>query len=143
MRLRLVAAGTRLPRWVDEGVADYARRFGRELQFELVEIPAARQAARMSAAIGKRDFVVALAVDGRSMTTPELAKWLAARLADGRDLVLLIGGADGLDAELTARAHFRWSLSPLTWPHGLARLMVTEQLYRAHSLLKGHPYHRD
>jgi 23S rRNA (pseudouridine1915-N3)-methyltransferase len=142
MRVRLIAAGTRLPDWVDEGVADYARRFGRELKFELIEVPAARQAERMRTAIGARDYVVALAVDGRAMSTLELAQWLAARLADGRDLVLLIGGANGLDAGLTARANFRWSLSPLTWPHGLARIMVTEQLYRAHSLLKGHPYHR-
>jgi 23S rRNA (pseudouridine1915-N3)-methyltransferase len=81
-------------------------------------------------------------VGGRSMSTPELAQWLAARMAGGRDLSLLIGGPDGLDAELSETADFRWSLSPLTWPHGLVRVMVAEQLYRAHSLLQGHPYHR-
>jgi 23S rRNA (pseudouridine1915-N3)-methyltransferase len=142
MRIRLIAAGTRLPSWVDEGVADYARRFSRGLKFELVEVPLAREAERMRAALGARDFVVALEVQGRSMSTPELAEWLAARMAGGRDLALLVGGPDGLAAGLSAQADFRWSLSPLTWPHGLVRILVVEQLYRAHSLLQGHPYHR-
>ncbi len=142
MRIRLIAAGTRLPDWTNAGVAEYAKRFGRTLRFELVEIPLARQAARMKAAIGARDYVVALEVGGRSMTTPELARWLAARMADGRDLALLVGGPDGLDAELSQAADFHWSLSPLTWPHALVRVMVAEQIYRAHSLLQGHPYHR-
>jgi 23S rRNA (pseudouridine1915-N3)-methyltransferase len=142
MRIRLIAAGSRLPGWVDQGVAEYARRFGRGLRFELVEIPLAREAERMRAAIGASDYVVALEVGGRSMTTPELASWLAARMAGGKDVVFLVGGPDGLDSGLSARADFRWSLSPLTWPHGLVRVMVAEQLYRAHSLLQGHPYHR-
>jgi 23S rRNA (pseudouridine1915-N3)-methyltransferase len=141
MRLRLIAAGTRLPGWIDEGVAEYSKRL-RALKFELIEIPATRQAERMRAAIGPRDYIVALDVLGREMTTPELSRWLAARQAGGRDLALLIGGPEGLDPELLARADFRWSLSPLTWPHGLVRVMVTEQLYRALSLLQGHPYHR-
>ena len=143
MRIRLIAAGTRLPRWIDEGVAEYGRRFSRGLKFELVEIPLVREAERMRAAIGEGDYVVALEVTGRAMTTPQLAEWLAARMASGKSLALLVGGPDGLDAGLSARADFRWSLSPLTWPHGLVRVMVAEQLYRAHSLLQGHPYHRD
>jgi 23S rRNA (pseudouridine1915-N3)-methyltransferase len=76
------------------------------------------------------------------MTTGELARWLEARLAGGRDLAFVIGGPEGHAPELLERADFRWSLSPLTWPHGLARVMVAEQLYRAQSILKGHPYHR-
>jgi 23S rRNA (pseudouridine1915-N3)-methyltransferase len=142
MHIRLIAAGNRLPEWIDQGVAEYARRFGRGLKFELVEIPLAREAERMRAAIGASDYVVALEVGGRSMTTPELAAWLAARMAGGRDLAFLVGGPDGLDPGVSGRADFRWSLSPLTWPHGLVRVMVAEQLYRAHSLLQGHPYHR-
>ncbi|MGH6885260.1 MAG: 23S rRNA (pseudouridine(1915)-N(3))-methyltransferase RlmH [Geminicoccales bacterium] len=143
MRIRLIAAGTRLPRWIDEGVAEYGRRFSRGLKFELVEIPLAREAERMRAAIGEGDHVVALEVTGRAMTTPQLAQWLAARMAGGKNLALLVGGPDGLEPGLSARADFRWSLSPLTWPHGLVRVMVAEQLYRAHSLLQGHPYHRE
>jgi 23S rRNA (pseudouridine1915-N3)-methyltransferase len=130
MRIRLIAAGTRLPAWMDAGVEEYARRFGRGLRFEL------------RAALRDTDYVVALEVGGRSLTTPALATWLSARLAGGRDLALLVGGPEGLDRELSAQADFRWSLSPLTWPHGLVRVMVAEQLYRAHSLLRGHPYHR-
>lgn len=142
MRIRLIAAGTRLPDWVDAGVADYARRFGRGLSFELVEIPLAREAERMRKALRTGDYVVALEVKGRAMSTPELAEWLAARMASGRDLALLVGGPEGLDARLSASADMRWSLSPLTWPHALVRILVAEQLYRAHSLLQGHPYHR-
>jgi 23S rRNA (pseudouridine1915-N3)-methyltransferase len=142
MRIRLIAAGTRLPDWIDAGVADYARRFGRGLKFELIEIPLANQAERMRKALRAGDFVVALEVTGRAMTTPELAEWLAARMASGRDLALLVGGPEGLDARLSASADLRWSLSPLTWPHALVRVLVVEQLYRAHSLLQGHPYHR-
>jgi 23S rRNA (pseudouridine1915-N3)-methyltransferase len=142
MHLRLIAAGTRLPDWINEGVAEYGRRFGRGLKFELIELPLTRLADRMKNAIGGRDYVVALEVTGKSMSTPELSQWLAARMAGGRDLALLIGGPEGLDADLSRRADFRWSLSPLTWPHGLVRVMVAEQLYRAHSLLQGHPYHR-
>jgi 23S rRNA (pseudouridine1915-N3)-methyltransferase len=142
MRIRLIAAGNRLPAWMDAGVEQYARRFGRGLKFELIEVPLAREAERMRAAIADGDYVVALEVGGRAMSTPELARWLSSRMAGGRNLALLVGGPDGLDAGLSSRADFRWSLSPLTWPHGLVRVMVAEQLYRAHSLLLGHPYHR-
>jgi 23S rRNA (pseudouridine1915-N3)-methyltransferase len=142
MRIRLIAAGNRLPAWMDAGVEEYARRFGRGLKFELIEVPLAREAERMRAAIADGDYVVALEVGGRAMSTPELARWLSSRMAGGRNLALLVGGPDGLDAGLSSRADFRWSLSPLTWPHGLVRVMVAEQLYRAHSLLLGHPYHR-
>ena len=142
MRIRLIAAGTRLPAWVDAGVADYARRFGRGLRFELVEIALAREAERMRAALRAGEYVVALEVTGRSFTTAAFAEWLSARMAGGRDMALLVGGPDGLDAALSKAADFRWSLSPLTWPHGLVRILVAEQLYRAHSLLQGHPYHR-
>lgn len=155
MRVRLIAAGSRLPSWIDEGVADYSKRLGRGIRFELIEIPVpkrgkpgdapravATEGARMRAAVGAGDHVVALEVTGRSMSTPELVRWLANRLADGRDLAFLIGGPDGLEPGLSAVADTRWSLSPLTWPHGLVRVMLVEQLYRAHSLLQGHPYHR-
>jgi 23S rRNA (pseudouridine1915-N3)-methyltransferase len=142
MRIRLIAAGNRLPQWIDQGVAEYGRRIGQGLRFELVEVPLSREAARMREALRPADYVVALEVAGRALTTPELAQWLAARMQAGRDIAMLIGGPDGLDAGLSAKADFRWSLSPLTWPHGLVRVMVAEQLYRAHSLLKGHPYHR-
>jgi 23S rRNA (pseudouridine1915-N3)-methyltransferase len=138
MRVRLIAAGTRLPDWVNAGYAEYARRLV-GFRLELVEIPARRH---MLEIINPRDYVVALELTGRAMTTVELARWLETRLASGRDLAFVIGGPDGLAPELLKRADFRWSLSPLTWPHGLVRVMLAEQLYRAQSILKGHPYHR-
>ena len=89
MRIRLIAAGNRLPAWMDAGVDEYARRFGRGLRFELVEIPLAREAERMRAAIADGDYVVALEVGGRAMSTPELAQWLSARMAGGRKKLFL------------------------------------------------------
>ncbi len=155
MRVLLVAAGTRMPAWVDAGYADYAGRIGPELRLELTEIAVTRrgrnadvararaeEGRRMLAALDPRMFVVALDVGGRELDTAGLADWLQARMRDGRDIALLIGGPDGLDPACVARADFRWSLSALTFPHGLVRVMVAEQLYRAQSLLKGHPYHR-
>ncbi len=136
MKVRLIAAGTRLPGWIDAGVAEYAKRFGRGLKFELVEIPLAREAERMRAAIGRSDYVVALEVAGRPMSSPALAEWLAARMAGGTDVALLVGGPDGLDPALSQEADLRWSLSPLTFPHGIVRVIVAEQLYRAQSLLQ-------
>ena len=96
----------------------------------------------MLAGIAPRMQVTALEPRGQQMSTEQLAKWLAARLADGRDLALLVGGPDGLDPACLARADASWSLSALTFPHGLVRVIVAEQLYRGLSLLKGHPYHR-
>jgi 23S rRNA (pseudouridine1915-N3)-methyltransferase len=153
--VRLVAAGTRLPRWVSDGYDEYAGRLGPELRLELVEIPVthrgrnadvararAEEGRRMMAAVDARMHVTALDVGGRAMSTGQLAQWLAGRMNDGRDLALLVGGPDGLDPACLERADGSWSLSPLTFPHGLVRILVAEQLYRAASLLRGHPYHR-
>lgn len=155
MRVRVVAAGTRLPAWIDAGFTDYARRMPPESPLELTEIAVARRGGQGAAARAVREegarmlervtpgsWVVALEATGRALDTPDLANWWAGRLNDGRDLVFLIGGPDGLAAECLERANERLSLSPLTFPHGLARVVLAEQLYRAASLLKGHPYHR-
>lgn len=96
----------------------------------------------MLAAMDERACVVALQVDGRSLDTRSLAAFLAERLRDGRDVALCIGGPDGLAQAVDARADLRWSLSALTLPHGLVRVIVAEALYRAVSVLQGHPYHR-
>jgi 23S rRNA (pseudouridine1915-N3)-methyltransferase len=155
LKCRLIAAGTRLPDWVNTGFREYQKRLRAPLTLELEEIavatrragetPAraiAREGAGMLAAIGSKDHVVALEVEARAMTTPELAAWLAAKLRDAKPLALLIGGPDGLAAECRARANESWSLSRLTLPHALVRVVVAEQIYRAMSLLAGHPYHR-
>lgn len=155
MKCRLIAAGTRLPAWITAGFEDYQRRLRTPLSLELIEIPVAqrrpgenpqpaivREGAVMLGAIKEGDYVVALDVGGQSMSTEQLRDWLARRLQAGRSLALLIGGPDGLAAACLARADQRWSLSALTMPHGLVRIVVAEQLYRAMSLLAGHPYHR-
>ena len=155
MKLRVLAAGTRLPDWVDAACAEYAKRFTGDMKFELVEIPLAqrgkrtnlaramgREGEQMLGAIHSSDLVVALEVGGKSMSTGQLALWLEARMRDGRNLVFLIGGPDGLASACRERADLKFSLSALTFPHGLARVMLLEQLYRAYSLNKGHPYHR-
>lgn len=154
MRLRVIAAGTRMPAWVKDGTQDYARRLPPEYRFEIVEIAlsdpkrgAARalreEGARMLAAVGARDRVVSLAIDGRRFGTQELAERLAAWQQDRRDLAFLIGGPEGLAPECLERSELRWSLSPLTLPHALVRVVLAEQLYRAWSILARHPYHRE
>ena len=96
----------------------------------------------MLAAIDPADYVVALDVTGKSLSTEQLAKWLAERLGDGRDVLFLVGGPDGLAPECLQRANLRLSLSAFTLPHALVRVVLAEQIYRAQSVLKGHPYHR-
>ena len=154
MLMRLIAAGTRMPDWVDAGFADYAGRLRGDYRLELVEIPlgqrgrgdtakaVATEGSRMLAAAGERCCLVALQVGGRSLTTAQLARWLDERSRDGQPLAFCIGGPDGLAPEVDARARLRWSLSALTLPHALARIVAAEALYRAVSVLKGLPYHR-
>jgi 23S rRNA (pseudouridine1915-N3)-methyltransferase len=155
MKCRLIAAGTRLPDWVNSGFLEYQKRLRTPLVLELHEISVAtrragenpqraigREGADMLAAIGKDDYVVALEIAGKAMSTEQLSAWLAERLRDGRSLSLLIGGPDGLAPQCRERADQSWSLSPLTLPHALVRVVVAEQIYRAMSLMAGHPYHR-
>jgi len=154
MRLLLVAAGTRLPSWVNEGYREYASRLTGEYRLELKEIALgtrsgsdtkqaiAKEAERMSAAIPANAYVVALQVHGRALTSEQLAQFLETRAREGRDVAFCIGGPDGLAPQIDARADLRWSLSALTLPHALARVVVAEALYRAVTIIKRHPYHR-
>lgn len=155
MRLRVIAVGTRMSAWVDAAFGDYSRRMRGADAIELLEIPVARrqsgrdaasavqrEAERILAALQPREYVVALDERGRSFTTLQLSAWLAERRAHGEPLSFIIGGPDGLDAAVSARAQLRWSLSALTFPHALVRVLLVEQLYRASTVLAGHPYHR-
>ena len=156
MRIRIIAVGERMPRWVDEVVADSTRRLAGTLKITLVEVPASQRSSRgepaqamhiegqrILALIKPQEFLVALDERGVQSTTRELATWLSGRMNDGRDLVLVIGGPDGLASEVLARSDQKLSLSKLTLPHPLVRVVLAEQLYRAHTVLSGHPYHRD
>jgi len=148
MKCRLIAAGTRLPDWVNSGFLDYQKRLRMPLVLDLHEISVAtrsagenpqravqREGADMLAAIGRDDYVVALDIAGKSMSTEQVSVWLTERLRDARPLALLIGGPDGLAPACRERADFTWSLSLLTLPHALVRVVVAEQIYRAMSLL--------
>ena len=155
MRLRIVALGHRMPAWVSEAVADYTKRLPREHAFELTELkPAPRdrgrsvpqlladEASRLGACCdGAR--IVALDERGEAWTTRVLARHLERWPRETTAVAFVIGSADGLDASFKRRAHHVVSLSALTMPHGLVRVVLAEQLYRAASLNAGHPYHRE
>lgn len=155
MKVHLIAVGERMPGWVEAGFAEYAKRLPPECALRLVEIAPgkrtknsdiprlrAQEGERILAAIPKGALVVALEVKGRPWSTEALSAHLGEWLQGGRDVALLVGGPDGLDDACRARAELQWSLSPLTLPHPLVRVVLAEQVYRAWTLLKGHPYHR-
>ncbi|MEW6647714.1 MAG: 23S rRNA (pseudouridine(1915)-N(3))-methyltransferase RlmH [Pseudomonadota bacterium] len=155
MRLHLIAVGNRMPGWVEAGYAEYAKRLPADCALLLHEIaPGKRtkgadlerarreEGEKMLAALPKGAYVVALEVGGRDWSTEDLAQRLADWRQQGRDVALLVGGPEGLADACRARAEAQWSLSRLTLPHPLVRIVLAEQVYRAWSLLQGHPYHR-
>ncbi|MCY4220878.1 MAG: 23S rRNA (pseudouridine(1915)-N(3))-methyltransferase RlmH [Thiotrichales bacterium] len=156
MRIHLIAVGHRRVGWEQDGYREYARRMPPALALTLHEIapakrtkgaPAGRsiddEGRRLLAAVPDGARVVALGERGTPWTTLALARRIESWMHDGRALALLIGGADGLAPACIEAAEHRWSLSPLTLPHGLARIVVAEQLYRASTIHRGHPYHRE
>lgn len=156
MRLLIVAVGTRMPGWVDAGFDEFARRMPRELPLSLVEVKAeprttgktvdammVQEAARIEAALPPRCRRVVLDERGKDLTTLELSRQLAQWQAEGDDVAFLIGGPDGLAPGLKASAHDALRLSSLTLPHALVRPLLAEALYRAWTVLKNHPYHRE
>jgi 23S rRNA (pseudouridine1915-N3)-methyltransferase len=155
VRVEIIAVGTRMPGWVTEPVAEYQKRLGKELALTVNELPLGRrprsgdataalrqEGEAMLAKIKPGSFVVALEVTGKALSTEALAGHLRQLAQNGRNLTLLVGGPDGLTDSCRQRADVQWSLSALTLPHPLVRVILAEQLYRAHSLNKGHPYHR-
>lgn len=158
MKIRIIAAGGKMPGWVQEGYAEYAKRLPREIALEMVEVPLGnrghksspalvekarqKEGEAMLAALAPREHVVALDVQGKPWSTEQLSQQLENWQMQGDNVALLIGGPDGLAADCLARARQRWSLSPLTLPHPLVRVVLAEQIYRAWTLLAGHPYHK-
>ncbi len=144
-----------MPEWVETGYQEYAKRLPGDFALRCIEIPAGKrgktvdvkrlihqEGERMCAAIPAGDVVVALTERGQLWNTQQFAAKLQGWHDTGNGLSLLIGGPEGLAPQCLERAHQQWSLSPLTWPHPLVRILVAEQLYRAWSLLRHHPYHR-
>lgn len=156
MKLLIAAVGTRMPGWVEEAYAGFAQRMPREMSMALIEVKAeprtagkptaallAAEASRLRAALPVRCRQVALDEHGADLTTLGLVQRLEKWLAGGEDVAILIGGPDGLDPALKREAAEMIRLSSLTLPHALVRVVLAEALYRAASILKGHPYHRN
>ncbi|WP_169392104.1 MULTISPECIES: 23S rRNA (pseudouridine(1915)-N(3))-methyltransferase RlmH [Psychrobacter] len=158
MKARLIAVGHKMPRWIEDGVKEYHKRIQPMLATEIVEIAAAKRAknpsdanleqyreqegAAILAAIHDREVVWVLDVKGKMLSTEGLADKLSGSMQDGFDIALVIGGADGVSKAVLDRADVKWSLSALTLPHPLVRVVLMEQLYRAMSINHNHPYHR-
>ncbi len=168
MRISIVAAGTKMPNWVVDPCNDYLRRMPAECKVSFVEVALEkrsksqslaivkkRETLRLLAAIPANDYIVTLDEKGQSVSTEKLAKKLSQWQMSGKNITLLIGGPDGLDFNVMAEAcagsakfnrkspDWKWSLSALTLPHPMVRVLLAEQLYRAWSINTGHPYHRE
>lgn len=155
MKLRIISVGHKMPDWVETACQEYLKRMPREASVEIVEIkPDKRAAGKNSEVVQEaeakrileavdRDLLVVLDERGQEVTTLQLAERFSGWLSGGRDIALVVGGADGLHASLKQQASWLWSLSRLTLPHGMVRVLLTEQLYRAWSVINHHPYHRE
>ena len=147
MRLTIVSVGHKMPDWVTAATQDYVKRMPADCSIQIKEIKPdltpAKEAIKIAAAIPKGSKVIALDERGKDQTTQNLATQLASWRQDGVDITFLIGGADGLDPSLKMNAQAQWRLSSLTLPHAMARVLLVEQLYRAWTILQGHPYHRE
>ncbi len=154
MQIHLIGVGDRMPDWVEQGYREYAKRLPRECELLLKEISpnkrrsgdmnriAQEEGERLLAAAPPRAHLVILDIAGKPWRTEDVAQALERWLQNGRPVALLIGGPEGLSRQVKQQAHESWCLSPLTFPHPLVRIIVAEQIYRAWSLLRNHPYHR-
>lgn len=155
MKLNIFSVGHKMPDWVETACAEYLKRMPRELDTRIIEIKPDKRASgknsdvvqeaeakRILEAVG-RDYLVVLDEHGQAVTSLQLSEKLKQWQGMGRDLAFVIGGADGIHPSLKTRADWLLRLSNLTMPHGMVRVMLTEQLYRAHTVLSGHPYHRE
>jgi 23S rRNA (pseudouridine1915-N3)-methyltransferase len=156
VKLTIVAVGNKMPDWVETAFADYAKRMPPHMRVELKEIKAEKreggktaeqimQAEKTRIEVALPDGAMLIAMDerGAQISSLQLADWMREWQGGGRDVALIIGGADGLHESLRQRAYKTLALSHLTLPHGLARVLLAEQLYRAYSITQNHPYHRE
>lgn len=151
----MLAVGSKMPSWIEQGIAEYSKRMPADCRIEIVELPIGprgkgqsvakaieKEGQAMLAAMRPQNTCVALEVLGKPWSTPQLSENMAQWRMQGGDVDLLIGGPDGLSPECVKMARQKWSLSPLTLPHPLVRVLVAEQLYRAWTILNNHPYHK-
>ena len=154
MKLKVISVGHKMPSWVTTACNEYIKRMPRELSLEIIEIKPdkrsdGKQTTAVQAAEAKRilkvadnDYLIACDERGKDKTTLQLATMMKSWQELGRDVSIIIGGADGLDHNIIKQADWCWSLSKLTLPHAFVRVLLTEQLYRAHTIIQNHPYHR-
>lgn len=155
MQISIIAVGKKMPDWVDEGCREYTKRFPREIQMNWIEIPSQKrtkgsnidklleeEGKAILAATGKDDHLIALERTGKIFDTKALSQYLKSWLNVGENISFLIGGPEGLSPECLKKSNEQWSLSALTLPHPLVRVILIEQIYRAWSILSHHPYHR-
>jgi 23S rRNA (pseudouridine1915-N3)-methyltransferase len=155
LKVSVIAVGTKMPEWIQNGCHEYSKRFPSEFKLRTIEIPLGARSKNQSSkkaidqeavaimkVLAEKDFLVALDVDGQSITTSKLAENLGNWQMQGLNICFLIGGPDGLSESCLERANMTWSLSDLTLPHSLARILVLEQIYRAWTITTNHPYHR-
>ena len=154
MKIRILSVGHKMPAWVQTACAEYIKRMPRELAVEIVEIKPDKRSDIKSEAVqlaeSKRileaagqDFLIACDEHGQALTTLQLAEKLQTWQSLGKNISIIIGGADGLHEQIKQRADFIWALSKLTLPHAFVRVLLAEQLYRAYTISQNHPYHRE
>ena len=158
MKIKILAIGQKMPTWIDTGFKEYHKRIQPMISTELIELPPAKRTKQPSSteidkyktqegvtilnAHQPKEHLWVLDVKGKMLSTEALADKIQTAMTDGNDITLVIGGADGVSADVLAQADFKWSLSDLTLPHPLVRVVLMEQLYRAMSIIHHHPYHR-
>jgi 23S rRNA (pseudouridine1915-N3)-methyltransferase len=155
MQLVIAAVGHKMPAWIESGFTEYVKRMPAECRIHLKEIKPiersgsktaetamALERAKIEAVLPKGSRIVALDERGKDLTSVQLSEFLTQWQQDGRDVSFIIGGADGLDAEFKSKADMLIRISSLTLPHGMVRVLLAEQLYRAWSITQNHPYHR-
>jgi len=157
MKINLIAVGKKMPAWVEQGSQEYQKRLPRNFDLQIIEVPLAKRTkgssdvARLCETEGKallnaiapHQYVIALDVKGKSLSTESMASRMKSLMEEGRDVAMLVGGPDGLSPQCLEKADEIWSLSALTMPHTIVRIVVAEQIYRVWSVLSGHPYHRE
>jgi len=155
MKLKIISVGHKMPNWVETACAEYIKRMPKTLMVEIVEIKPDKRAGGKNSAVvqeaeaqrilkaANKDYLIACDENGTEQTTVQLAAKMQGWQESGRDISIVVGGADGLHPNLIKQADWCWSLSKLTLPHAFVRVLLTEQLYRAYSVNQNHPYHRE